>query len=44
MYVDVSEISRFSLPNNIRAWTEINKASPIISIFDSVDKNLISLP
>lgn len=44
MYVDVSEMKRCALPNNIRAWTEIDRANSIFSIYDSVDKNKLSQP
>lgn len=44
MYVDVSEIKKITLPNNIRAWTEIDNAKPIMSIFEAIDLNSINQP
>lgn len=44
MYVDVSEMKKFILPNNIRAWTEIDKMNSIISIFDKVDETTLHFP
>lgn len=44
MYVDVSEIKIFTFPNNIRAWTEIDKISSIANVFDKIDKNALNEP
>lgn len=38
MYVDISDFKKFSLPNNIRVWTEIDKINPIISVFDNYEE------
>ncbi|EAR96945.2 cation channel family protein (macronuclear) [Tetrahymena thermophila SB210] len=34
MYLDISDFKKFSLPNNIRVWTEIEKAKSIVSVYD----------
>ncbi|KAL4510112.1 hypothetical protein ABPG72_010305 [Tetrahymena utriculariae] len=37
MYLDISDFKKFSLPNNIRVWTEIEKAKPIVSVYDQYE-------
>ncbi|KAL4466941.1 hypothetical protein ABPG74_010538 [Tetrahymena malaccensis] len=37
MYLDITDFKKFSLPNNIRVWTEIEKAKSIVSVYDQYE-------